>query len=95
MNQKEIAASLAEKFKEKKTRMEEVLDSAVALMTQALAGGHKVRLVGFGNFIVKTRKGRLGRNPRTGEAIEIVPTKCATFVAGSNLKKAIRATKSA
>ncbi|MFA5098261.1 MAG: HU family DNA-binding protein [Candidatus Margulisiibacteriota bacterium] len=95
MNQKQLAASLAEKFSEKKSKMEELLDSAVALMSEALARGEKVRLVGFGNFVVKTRKGRLGRNPRTGEAIEIIPTKCATFVAGSNLKKAIRTTKSA
>ena len=95
MNQKHIAARLAEKFKEKKARMEAFLDSAVALMSEALTKGEKVRLVGFGNFIVKTRKGRTGRNPRTGEAMEIVPTKCAAFVAGSNLKKAIRDNKSA
>jgi len=95
MNQKQIAAKLAEKFKDKKSKMEAVLDGAVALMSEALTKGEKVRLVGFGNFIVKTRKGRIGRNPRTGEAMEIIPTKCATFVAGSNLKKAIRDTKSA
>jgi len=95
VNQKQLAAVLAEKLGEKKTRVEELLDSAVAMMTEALARGERLRLVGFGNFVVKTRKGRLGRNPRTGEAIEIIPTKCATFVAGSNLKKAIRAIKSA
>jgi nucleoid DNA-binding protein len=75
--------------------MEAVLDSAVAMMSEALAKGEIVRLVGFGHFKAKTRKGRTGRNPRTGEAMEIIPTKCATFVAGSNLKKAIRDTKSA
>ena len=90
MNQKQLAEKLAEKYNEKKTKMENVLDSAITIMTDALCKGEKVRLVGFGNFLVKTRKGRIGRNPRTGEKMQISPTKCATFTPGFNLKKAIR-----
>jgi len=52
--------------------------------------GKKVRLVGFGNFFVRTRAGRTGRNPQTGEKITISPTKSAAFVPGINLKKVIR-----
>lgn len=90
MNQKQLAEKLSKKFNEKKNRMEEMMESAVEMMTEALAAGEKVRLVGFGNFSVKNRKGRVGRNPRTGEKIEIPTTKCPTFVAGFNLKKAVR-----
>ncbi|MCX5748773.1 MAG: HU family DNA-binding protein [Candidatus Saganbacteria bacterium] len=90
MNQKQLADKLAKKFDGKRSKMEEMLESAVAFMTEALVKGEKVRLVGFGNFTVKNRKGRVGRNPRTGEKIEIPMTKCPTFVAGFNLKKAVR-----
>lgn len=90
MNQKELAEKLAEKFGDKKTQMERVMDTAMEMITEALAKGEKVRLVGFGNFVVKTRKGRVGRNPRTGQQMEISATKCPVFVAGFNLKKAVR-----
>jgi len=90
MNQKELAEKLAEKFDDKKSRMEQIMDSAIEMMIEAMAKGEKVRLVGFGNFAVKTRKGRVGRNPRTGEQMEISATKCPVFVAGFNLKKAVR-----
>ena len=90
MNQKELAEKLAEKFGDKKAQMERVMDTAIEIITEALAKGEKVRLVGFGNFVVKTRKGRVGRNPRTGQQMEIGATKCPVFVAGFNLKKAVR-----
>ena len=90
MNQKQLADKLSKKFNEKKVKMEGLLEAAIAFMTEALTKGEKVRLVGFGNFTVKNRKGRVGRNPRTGEKIEIPTTKCHTFVAGFNLKKAVR-----
>ena len=90
MNQKELAEKLAAKFGEKKAQMERVMDATVEMLTEALAKGEKVRLVGFGNFVVKTRKGRVGRNPRTGQQMDIGATKCPVFVAGFNLKKAIR-----
>ncbi|MFA5104607.1 MAG: HU family DNA-binding protein [Candidatus Margulisiibacteriota bacterium] len=90
MNQKELAEKLAAKFGDKKAQMERIVDAAIEMLTETLAKGEKVRLVGFGNFAVKTRKGRIGRNPRTGQQMEISATKCPVFVAGFNLKKAIR-----
>lgn len=90
MNQKELADIVAEKFNIHKCDMYKIVDSVINTIIEALAKGEKVRLVGFGNFTVKTRKGRTGRNPRTGEKIDINPTKCAVFTAGYNLKKAIR-----
>ncbi len=63
-----------------------VLDS----IKDALARGEKVTLVGFGTFSVKERKGRTGRNPRTGETLEIPPKKVVKFVPGKALKEAIK-----
>ncbi len=90
MNLKELAEKLSEQFEINKSDMNKIIEAAIAKITEALAKGEKVRLVGFGHFSVKTRKGRIGRDPRSGKEINIAPTKCPVFVAGYNLKKAIR-----
>ncbi len=90
MNQKQLAEKLAKKYNGKINHMENILESTIEMITDAMAKGDKVRLVGFGNFAVKNRKGRIGRNPRTGEKMDIASTKCPVFVAGFNLKKAVK-----
>ena len=93
MNQKELSGKVSEKLREdkiKKVVVEKVLDAAMELITEALSRGEKVRLVGFGNFLVRTRAARVGRNPQTGEKIEIQQSKSPAFVPGINLKKAIK-----
>ena len=90
MNQKQIAEKLSKKFGEKKIRMEAIIESTLALIAESLITGEKVRLEGFGNFTVRNRKGRVGRNPRTGEKMSISSTKCPAFVPGFNLKKAVK-----
>ena len=55
----------------------------------ALKAGDTVSLVGFGNFVVKARPARTGRNPKTGEAIQIAATKVASFKPGKALKEEI------
>ena len=64
----------------------------VALMIEALAlkGGEKVQISGFGPFEAKTRKARTGRNPRTGETIQIAASKAPGFKAGKGFKDAIQ-----
>jgi len=47
-------------------------------------------LVGFGNFVVRKRKGRIGRNPQTGATITIGESRCPAFVPGINLKKTVK-----
>jgi DNA-binding protein HU-beta len=59
-------------------------------ITTALNSGQKVRLVGFGNFVVRKRKGRVGRNPQTGATITIGESRCPAFVPGINLKKTVK-----
>lgn len=93
MNQKELAAKIAEKLKEdkvKKVLAEKIIDTALEMITDALSKGQKVRLVGFGNFLVRTRAARVGRNPQTGAKIEIPQSKSPAFVPGINLKKVIK-----
>jgi DNA-binding protein HU-beta len=93
LNQKDLAGRVAEKLKEdkvKKVMVEKILDTSLELITDALVKGEKVRLVGFGNFLVRTRASRVGRNPQTGDKIEIPQSKSPAFVPGINLKKAIK-----
>lgn len=66
------------------------VDAALSLITGALAQGKEVRLTGFGKFMVVNRAARTGRNPQTGEAIEIPATKAPFFHAGKELKDAVK-----
>jgi DNA-binding protein HU-beta len=65
------------------------VDSVIGAITKALRGGNQVSLVGFGTFAVKKRAARTGRNPRTGEAIQIRASKVPGFRAGKALKDAV------
>ena len=65
------------------------VDGVLDAITGALAGGGSVSLVGFGTFSVKSRAARMGRNPRTGEAIQIAASKVPGFKAGKALKDAV------
>jgi len=90
MNKKQLAGKIAEKTDLSKAEAERIIDIALNSISEVLIKGEKVRLVGFGNFVVRTRKGRIGRNPQTGEKITIGQTKSPGFVPGINLKKAIK-----
>ncbi len=65
------------------------VDSVITAITRALKEGAQVSLVGFGTFVVKKRAARTGRNPRTGEAIEIRESRVPGFRAGKALKDAV------
>lgn len=90
MNKKQLVDKVARKMDMKKTTVEKITDTALDFMTEALAKGEKVRLVGFGNFLVRTRAARVGRNPQTGEKISIASSKAPAFVPGIHLKKAVK-----
>ena len=68
--------------------VEEVFD----LIKMALEKGEMIKIAGFGNFIIKEKEARRGRNPQTGEKIEIAPRKVLTFKPSPVLKKAINET---
>ena len=65
------------------------VDSVISSITKALKTGKQVSLIGFGTFQVKKRAARQGRNPRTGEAIQIKASKVPGFRAGKALKDAV------
>ena len=90
MNKKQLAGKVGSKMKITKAKAELVIDAALESITEALISGEKVRLVGFGNFLVRKRKGRVGRNPQTGEKITIGESKAPAFVPGINLKKSVK-----
>ena len=90
MNKKQLAGKVAEKSDLSKAEAERLIDVMLEEILASLQQGQKVRLVGFGNFVVRKRKGRVGRNPQTGATITIEESRCPAFVPGINLKKSIK-----
>jgi len=93
MNKKQLAGKIAEQHGVTKSQAEAIIDSLLNLISEALTKQDKVRLVGFGNFVVRTRAGRVGRNPQTGAKIQISSSKSPAFIPGFNLKKAVKVKK--
>ncbi|MDY3928677.1 MAG: HU family DNA-binding protein [Clostridia bacterium] len=89
MNKTELIAAVAEKASLSKKDAEKAVSAVIASITDALAEGDKVQLVGFGTFEVRTREARKGKNPRTGEEITIAASKVPAFKAGKPLKEEI------
>ena len=89
MNKSELISAIAESSDLSKAAADRVLDSTIAAITDSLAKGEPVTLIGFGTFEVRDRAARSGRNPRTGETIQIKASKNPAFKAGKALKDAI------
>ena len=87
MNKSELIQLVAQRTGLLKKDATMAIDSALDIMADKMAHGEKVMLVPFGTFEVKTRKPRMGRNPRTGEPVSIGARRAATFRAGKGLKK--------
>ena len=89
MNKAELVSAVAEKTGMSKKDSEKAVNAAFDTITEALAAGDKVQLVGFGSFEVKKRAARIGRNPKTKEEIEIPASRVASFKVGKALKEAV------
>ena len=89
MNKNDLISSVADKAGLSKADAGKAVDAVVASIQDALAGGDNVQLVGFGTFQVTERKATTGRNPRTGETINIPASKQPKFKAGTALKNAV------
>ncbi len=85
MNKAELISAIAEKSGLSKANAKKALDAFMDAVTDALAKGDRVSLVGFGTWKVAMRQARKGRNPRTKEVITIPAKKVVKFVAGSGL----------
>lgn len=89
MNKSELVDQIAAAADLPKNTTSKVLDALISTITQTLASGEEVALVGFGSFVVKVRPARTGRNPKTGEALQIKASKVPGFRAGKALKDAV------
>ncbi len=89
MNKADLVAAVAAKAELSKKDAEAAVAAVVGAITDALADGDKVSLVGFGTFEVRARAARQGQNPRTGEKIKIKAAKAPAFKAGKALKDAV------
>ena len=93
MNKSELMDALAEKTGMTKADASRAVDAMFAtdggILAEVLAKGDRVQITGFGTFEAKTRKARTGRNPRTGETIQIAASQTPSFRAGKGLKDAI------
>lgn len=88
MNKGDLVAEVAKVLNSKK-EAQAAVDQVFSAITDALAKEDSVTLVGFGTFKAAERKARKGRNPQTGEEIEIPARKVPKFIPGKNLKDAI------
>ena len=89
MNKTELIAEIAEKTGLSKKDAEKALTAVVDTVKETVAKGDKVQLVGFGSFELKCREARMGRNPKTKEAIEIAASRVPVFKAGKAFKDAV------
>lgn len=89
MNKNDLVASVASDSGLSKADATKAVDAVLDAITSSLKGGTEVRLVGFGTFSVSRRQATTGRNPRTGETIQIAASNQPKFKAGKGLKDAV------
>jgi len=89
MTKAELIEALANKLPLNKAEAEKALNIVLDDITTALRQGQRVNISGFGTFSISTRKARSGRNPKTGETIEISASRSAKFKAGKQLKDSL------
>lgn len=90
MNKTELINSVAEAASLTKKDATKAVEAVFDTIQSTLADGEKVQLIGFGNFEVRERAARKGRNPQSGEEIQIAASKVPAFKAGKALKDAVK-----
>lgn len=89
MNKNELISKVAGQTGYTKKDTGAVIDAVIEAIIDTVASGEKISIVGFGTFAVAEREARTGRNPKTGEEIEIAASKSPKFKAGSAFKTAV------
>ena len=89
MNKTELIAATAEGCGMSKKDTERCINAAIDVITKELGNGQRIQISGFGIFEVKEREARTGRNPQTGETIQIAASKLPAFKAAKALKDAV------
>ncbi|MBP3949875.1 HU family DNA-binding protein [Bacillus suaedae] len=90
MNKTELVQAVAERSELSKKDAGLAVNTVFEIIEETLAKGETIQLIGFGNFEVRERAARKGRNPQTGEEIDIAATKTPAFKAGKQLKEAVK-----
>ncbi len=89
MNKQELVDAIAERTTTTKKEADAILSAVVEAIIEAVAAGDKVTLVGFGTFEPRARQARQGRNPSTGDVIQIPATTVPTFSPGKSFKEKV------
>ncbi|MFW5452770.1 HU family DNA-binding protein [Thioalkalivibrio sulfidiphilus] len=89
MNKSELIDAIAASSDLPKAQAARAVDAMIDVISGALKNGDQVTIVGFGTFLVREREARTGRNPRTGETIQIAASKMPSFKASKGLKDAV------
>lgn len=89
MNKNDLISAIAEETGFTKTNSKTILESITGTITKSLSNGDKVQLAGFGTWEAKTRAARKGRNPKTGETIDIAEKTVAKFKPSAKLNEAV------
>lgn len=89
MNKKELVKAIAEKLETTQKAAAEYLEAMLEVITEAMVAGEDVKISGFGTFSVTERAAREGRNPQTGETIQIAASKAPKFKAAKALKDTV------
>ncbi|MCI6237541.1 HU family DNA-binding protein [Porcincola intestinalis] len=89
MNKQELIAAIAEKAELERDDAKKALNAFIEVVGDELKKGEKIQIIGFGTFEVSERAAREGRNPQTGEAMEIKASKNPKFKAGKALKDSL------
>ncbi|WP_293335134.1 HU family DNA-binding protein [Microcoleus sp. CAWBG58] len=89
MNKKELVEAVADRADTTQKQTNAVFDALIEVITKAVARGEKVTIVGFGTFEKRDRKAREGRNPKTGQSLQIPATLVPVFTPGKTFKEAV------
>ncbi|MBW1973251.1 MAG: integration host factor subunit alpha [Deltaproteobacteria bacterium] len=89
MTKVDIISNVYEKVGFSKKEVARLVDTVFSIIKEVLEEGEMIKISGFGNFVVKDKKARRGRNPQTGKEIEISARRILTFKPSQSLKKAI------
>jgi len=87
MKRSDIISNLADEMKISQKKSTEIVDFIFDKMKNAILNGERIEIRGFGSFFVKSYQPRKGRNPKTGEIIDVLPKKLPFFKVGKDLKK--------
>lgn len=90
MNKTELIEKISDKTDLAKTVASGALEAVLDSITESLSNGDSVAIAGFGTFSAKERAARMGRNPKTGESIQIAESRVPAFKAGKLLKEAVK-----